>query len=466
MISLSRQALIQATDGTALRGALGPAFNGLFTDTRSPVPGGLFFALSGPNFDAHDFLSTAVKEGAGGLVVSNPAAVPSGLSTEVLVLKVRDVGLALLEVAKAARKAMSATVIAVTGSVGKTTMKNMLGAALSPFGKVGLTPGNYNNAVGLPLTLAGMDGDEAYVVLELGMNAPGEIADLTRVADPDIGLITGAEAAHLAFFPSIDAIADAKAELFQAMRPGTQSVANGDDARIMARAGQRTDMRLLTYGEQVDLTCHVTDVSSDTSGLRVSLACEDWQGTLTLAALGDHHAHHAAGALAVTRALGLDLDIACEGMSQGFRAAKHRLNLVKRADGLMILDDSYNANPASMRAALRTFEGLARKASQRVAVLGSMLELGHEAPAYHRACGRLAAEVGCDRVFAVGPHAGDIVAGAAAGGVPFVHAADDVTELMPLVARHALSGTWILLKGSRGGRLERVLEFLGGGGEG
>ena len=454
---LSRERIAEVTSGQALQGSGGEGFTNIFTDTRKPVIGGLFFALDGPNFNAHSFLGMAVQSGAKGLVISDAQALPAGIPADLFVVLVQDTRHALGQVAKAARMAHEAKFIAITGSVGKTTMKNMVAAALAPFGKVGRTPGNFNNDIGLPLTLCGLDGDEDFVVLELGMNAPGEIHTLTTLAVPDVGLVTGAHAAHLEFFPDVDAIADAKSELYATIDTGSYAIANGDDHRIQTRANELHPENLLSYGLSDGVTVRATSIRSTDQGIECVIKSPSFQGTVIVPALGEHHALHAAGALAVVEALGLDVEEAARAITSGFHGEKHRMSLLATHSGVTILDDCYNASPLSMQAALQTFGSLAQSAHKRVAVLGSMLELGDAAPHFHQEAGKLAARVGVDHLFALGPYASDLAKGAAREGLSRATEAGDVSDVMGQIVDTTEEDSWLLLKGSRGGRLERVL---------
>ena len=467
MTPMTSQRVAEVTGGQLLHGAADVAFRAVFTDTRAPVAGGLFVALTGDRFDAHGFLDQALAGGAGGLLVSKPRAVPSEVPPGLVVLVVRDTLEALTEIAREVRRRyVDARVVAVTGSAGKTTVKDMIAAALGAFGPVGCTPGNFNNHIGLPLTLCGLTGAEDFLVLELGMSAPGEIAALTAVASPDVGLVTNASAAHLEFFQNVDAIADAKAELYAGLDDAAVAVANADDPRMLARARALHGARLVTFGEAAGATVRVVGVREGRRGITVSLRVNgvaEPQVRLTLAALGRHNALNVAAALAVVVALGLDLQAAAAALSRGFRPAKHRLNIVAGTNGLTILDDSYNANPASTRAALATLAGVAGSATTG-AVIGTMRELGPSAAGLHRGVGVAAAEAGLSWVAATGAHAEDICAGARAAGVSETYAVADAAELTAAVKAFAGPGRWLLLKGSRGERLERLLLGLGEGG--
>ncbi|PIE17432.1 MAG: UDP-N-acetylmuramoyl-tripeptide--D-alanyl-D-alanine ligase [Proteobacteria bacterium] len=459
MKPLSPTALAVAAGGRLVHpGRAGLTVDAVFSDTRRPIPGGLFVALSGPTFDAHRFLAAAADAGAAAVLVSRPEAA-AGLPDHVAVIAVEETLAGLQRLAASVRATHPGRAIAITGSVGKTTIKDMAAAALGASGPVHRTPGNWNNHIGLPLTLCAATGDEAFLVLELGMSAPGEIDALTRLADPDVGLVAGAAAAHLASFPSVDAIADAKAELLEALTAAAVAVANADDARILARArAARPDA--LTYGRRADADVRLTDVRLDAAGLAATVDVAGAPVDVRVAALGAHNAHNAAAALAITHALGLDPAAAAAALGQGFRPAPHRLTVLPADRGLTVLDDSYNANPASTRAALETLAAVAPGASKG-AVLGSMLELGPRAPALHREVGAAAARAGLSWLGAAGPHAADLADGARAAGLTAVATADDALELADDARAFAADGRWLLLKGSRGGRLERLLAAVG-----
>lgn len=415
------------------------------TDSRSVPDGALFFALTGERFDGHDFVPAALERGALPVVsrhhrVADPATM----------LLVDDPQQALLALASALRTLHPGRVIAITGSVGKTTVKDMVAAMLQGFGEVARTIGNYNNRIGLPLTLGATTGGERFLVLELGMSAPGEICELVHVARPDVALVTCAAAAHLAFFDGVDGIADAKAELYEHAAPATRTIANADDPRMLARA--RRFGAPLTFGRAADADVRVLDSRHEGHALRVTLSVEGQPLELTLAALGHHQATNAAAALAVAVAIGLPLEAAAASLCAHFVTPRRRLELVTHG-ALTVLDDCYNASPTSMKAALETFAELAAT-SPKGAVLGSMLELGPTADALHEDAASLAR--GLDAVFCVGPHAAALARGARAAGVPAIHEANDLMELAAPLGAFASDAAWLLLKGSRGMRLERA----------
>ena len=431
----------------------------LGTDSRGIEAGALFFALRGERFDGHDFVAQALSRGAIPVVSrTHPVADPT------IMLLVDDPQDGLIALASALRTLHPGKVVAITGSVGKTTVKDMTAAALSAFGTVARTLGNYNNRIGLPLTLGATTGHEDFLVLELGMSAPGEICELVHIARPDVALVTCAAAAHLEFFESVDGIADAKAELYEHATPHTRFVANADDPRMSTRAQRfalHPAQRPLTFGRQ-QAEVRVLGSRHESGRLAVELDVAGTHLSLSLAILGHHQADNAAAALAVVHALGLDVRMAADALSAIFTTPRRRLELVRHGP-LTVLDDCYNASPTSMRAALMTFGELSAGSTgstggPRVAVLGSMLELGPDADRLHAEVAALTA--GLDAVFCTGPHAHALADGARQAGVPVVHQAADLMDLSTPLAAYAGQPGWVLLKGSRGTRLERAHDIL------
>jgi len=464
MRTLTARQLAHITGGQ-VTGDPSRAFSAVFTDSRAAIPGGLFVALRGERFDGHDFVPDVLTAGAGGAIVARPLAADPAHPDAVLI-EVADTQRALELLGAALRNLHAGRFVAITGSVGKTTAKDMLAAALSAFGIVGKTPGNLNNHIGVPLTLAGLPGDEAFVVTELGMSAPGEIARLTHLARPDVALVTRAAAAHLAFFPDVDAIADAKAELYEYLAPAGLGVANADDPRVLSRARALLGDRLVTYGRAEapgHPARHVRVIGAGHAArqLVVELAVGTDSFDVKVSCPGLHHAENVAAALACCLALDLPLRPAAAALAAGFRPARHRMELVNFG-ALTVLDDCYNANPTSTRAALETFADLfaATPLARRLAVLGSMRELGPTADALHADIGRLAASA-AGTVLSTGPHAEALARGAAAAGATTL-SAPDLAALLPSLtdwARSHPDGA-VLLKGSRGERLERALDAL------
>ena len=441
-------------------GAPETGFAAVFTDSRHPIAGGLFVALEGPRFDGHAFVAQAVAGGAAGVVVSRD--VDAG---DAVVVRVKDTEVALADLARAVRNAHPGRFVGVTGSVGKTTMKDMIAAALSAFGPTAKTPGNLNNHLGVPLALAGTRGDEAFVVLEMGMSAPGEIARLAELVRPEVGVVTCAEAAHLAFFADVDGIADAKAELWEHLPADGRAVVNVDDARLLARARALRPHGLVGYGHDGAADVRLVAATQDADGVTARIATADGHSLVCkLSCLGLHNAHNAAGALAACVALGVtQLERAADALSEGWRPAKHRLELVRLTGGGVVVDDAYNASPVSTGAALDAFAAAVPAGARRGIVLGTMHELGFEAELLHRQIGAQAARLAPAFLAATGPHAADIAEGAPASGQRAVVVAADASELVGPIGEFMAAGdAWLLLKGSRAERLERLRSALEG----
>ena len=460
MNAITPRTLTHVLGATLLRSQDDQGLSSVFTDTRKPVAGGIFFALKGPNHDGHEHLDAAVNGGARCLVISRSDVPTDAFPMHVSVLEVDDTLAALTRLAVFVRSNHPGHFFAVTGSVGKTSVKDMLAAALGIFGKVGFTPGNFNNHIGLPLTLCGLDGDEDFVILELGMSAPGEIAALTRICRPDVAVVTCATAAHLEFFPDVDAIADAKAELYRESGPETIHVVNMDDARLVDRAQALSHECQVSFGADPAADYRIAEVLLENHTLQITIQQGDTTLPLQLKTLGRHHASNAAATLAAVGSCGLDLQRASESLAEHFKPAAHRLEVLHAASGLTILDDAYNANPASTIAALETLQEVAADADRRGAVLGSMLELGPTAPSLHARVGRIAAEKGVDWLATVGPFAEDIAQGARSGGISDVRSADTCEAIVDDVKRFAEPGRWLLIKGSRSNHLERLIPEL------
>lgn len=471
MMPLTAPMLAQAMSAELVQPGVTEAFTQVFTDTRRPIAGALFFALAGENFDAHDYIGQAVAGGAAGVVVAADRVDVTNAHDDLAVFAVPDTMAALTALGTEIRARHKGIFIAITGSVGKTTVKDMTTAALSGFGKVGSTIGNYNNAIGVPLSLAALDGDEDFVVLELGMSAPGEIAALTKVVRPHVGAVTCVEAAHLEFFDSVDAIADAKGELYENLPGGATAVAGTDDIRVITQAMLKAPGKVVSFAVNTDATIRVTAIEQKPAGMTYDLTLRDSAASgLPLHGLGVHNARNAAAALAIVHALewpdsedGVPVVVhAALALGKLWRPAKHRLRPIMGANQVVVLDDCYNANPASTQAALEALRAVAWDAPARCAVLGSMLELGPTSPALHAQAGAQAVTIaGCMHVYATGPYAQDVVRGARQAGARKAIAANDALELVDAVQAFAAPKRWILLKGSRGQRLERLLPALG-----
>jgi UDP-N-acetylmuramoyl-tripeptide--D-alanyl-D-alanine ligase len=449
---------VRAMQGTVLRSGARPSFTGAAADSRAVQAEQLFFALSGERVDGFDFAAQAIASGAAGLVVAGKRGLPAGCAGAT-VIAVDDPRRALGDLARAARGEFRGRVVAVTGSNGKTTTKELCAAALRPLGDVLRTPGNFNTDVGLPLTILSASGKEAAWVLEMAMRAPGEIAYLTGIARPEIGIITNVAAAHLETLGSIEGVARAKGELFAGLGPQATAVLPVDDPLLAAQAAPVPPERRLTFGGRGAGDVRVLDfVPAGAAGAVVRYAVRGTPVVVRLPLGGAHNARNGAAALAAAFAAGVAPTDAARGL-ENVVLPPHRSAPIA-ASGRTILDDCYNANPASMDAALASLAAAAGN-GRRFAILGDMLELGAGAEAAHRALGR-AAGATLSGLAAVGALAPVLVEEARASGLPVERA---VVSPSPEAAAVALGpwtgpGDWILIKASRGLRLERAVEAL------
>jgi UDP-N-acetylmuramoyl-tripeptide--D-alanyl-D-alanine ligase len=434
--------------------------NGVSIDTRSLAAGDLFVALRGPNHDGHDFVRAALARGAAAAVVDReipdlPMAAP--------LLRVSDTLAALGALGAAGRNRSRARIVAVTGSVGKTGTKEALRLALAPSGSTYASAGGLNNHWGAPLSLARLPPEAAYGVFELGMNHAGEIASLTRLVRPHIALITTVEPAHLGFFPSVEAIADAKAEIFLGLVSGGIAILNRDNPHYarLESAASCAGAEVIGFGAHREATVRLVDCVLDASGSTVEAALPDLVLRFRLPVPGRHWVMNALAVLAAVQAAGADVRRGAEGLG-GFEALPgrgRRCEIAWRAGTLILIDESYNASPAAMRAALAVLAVTEPAAgARRVAVLGDMLELGDAAECLHRELAEPLAAAKVDRVFLVGEAMAALhraLPEGKRGG--WWQSADDA---IPALLRFLEPGDVVTIKGSRGVRVSRIVERL------
>ncbi len=452
--------VLAATGGTVASGPLQPLeFTSISTDTRRLQPGALFVALAGPTHDGHLFAADALARGARAAVVrQRPPAVPAPLA-----VVVADPLRALGDLAAWTRRHLAPTVIGITGSNGKTTTKEMVAAicerAPLPPARAGVlrTIATENNLIGLPLTLLRLDHGDAIAVLEMGMSEPGEIARLTEIADPDVGVVTNVGPVHLEGCGDIAGVAAAKGELFRGMRPGATAAVNLDDERVVEIAAGFAGRRV-EFGERGEVRARaITDLGLD--GIAFDLAVASRQTKVRLRVPGRHNVKNALAAAAVTHAIGIDIELIRDGL-ESVAAPPKRMQVVRLANGATLLNDSYNANPANVAAAI---DVLARQAGRAIAVLGEMRELGPASARLHGDIGRLAAERGVAVLVAVGAHGAATAAGARRGGMAaaVIHVCDDPAAAAATVTTLWRAGDVILIKGSRGPATEELVRLRG-----
>ena len=439
------------------------SFSGVSTDTRCIAPGDLFVALEGERFDGHSFIQQAAEAGAAGAIVRRGVRVsaPEGFS----VFEVEDTLAALGGLARLHRSRFTFPVGAVTGSNGKTTTKEMIRSILAVRGPFLATEGNLNNEIGVPKTLFGLRPGLKAAIVEMGMNHPGEIARLVSYADPTCAAITCVGAAHLEGLKNVRAVAEAKGEIFRGLRQDGLMVVNLDDARVAAQA-RKCDRRMLTFGQAPEADVRLASVSTLERGavaVVIHFDGRDWPVELNF--IGTHNARNACCAFAMGIALGASPEECVQGLSQA-KGWEHRLSVSPLPFGGAVIDDCYNANPASMAAGLQTLVSLAssRKSSPVAAVLGDMLELGAAETESHRALGRQAAAQGVELLVTVGPRSvetwREFIAAAPNRRAIAIPSPDDLSEAETCL-RATLGGSSLLLvKGSRGMKLERLVEAL------
>lgn len=452
--ALSADDLASLTGGRLLARSERPIRGGA-VDSRLVTAGQLFVALPGERTDGHLHLDEAVARGAAALIVTRNVEGPAR-SGDVTIVRVADALAALGAVAAGWRRRFRPLVVGVTGSIAKTSTKEAIAAVLAGELRTLKSEGNQNNEVGLPLTLLRLGPEHEAAVLEMGMYVSGEIADLAALARPSIGVVTAVQPVHLSRIGTIEAIERAKGELLEALPPDGTAVLNADDP-IVTRMDARSVARAVRYGFAEAADVRATDVeSAGASGMRFRLVTRAGERGVAVPVLGRLSVHNATAAAAVGLATGLGLDAIVAGLEGGW-GAPHRVELV-RLRGLTVIDDSYNASPGSVTAALELLAGLP---GRRVAILGTMLELGDAHDEGHRAVGGAAAGV-AELLVVVGPEAGGIVEGALEAGLDpgRIHTATDADEALDVLRPRLRDRDVILVKASRGIALDRVVDAL------
>ena len=433
----------------SMRGTLHGAdrdFAGVSTDTRSIGEGELFFALQGPNFDGRDYLNVAQDNGAAGAVVARTT------SDDIAQIQVDDAKLALGRFGAAWRNEHDVTVVGVTGSNGKTTLKELIAACLAPLAPTLATHGNLNNDIGVPLMLARINDTHRYAVIEMGANAGGEIGYLTSLANPDVVVITNAGAAHLEGFGSIEGVARAKGEILQNEKRPRVAVLNADDDYFAYWSSLVDDVDSISFGFRETADVRASDVQSDASNTRFTLHVGGDSVAVVLPLVGIHNVRNACAAAAVALALDTGIDAIRAGL-ESVSPVGGRLQPLRGLQGATLFDDSYNANPLSVIAAA---EFLAALAGESWLVLGDMKELGDDAAELHREVGEAARASGVDRLFAYG----DLAACAAEGFGKNARWFATLELLVDELCTGMSSGINVLVKGSRSMRMERVIDAL------
>lgn len=423
------------------------AFTSVSTDTRAIKNGALFIALQGPNFDGHDFVATAQEKGAVALMVSRNVDSPL---PQVIV---KDTRLALGEFAAAWRAGFNIPVVGVTGSNGKTTVKEMIANILSQKASVLVTQGNLNNDIGMPMTLLNLTSEHRYAVIEMGANHPGEIDYLTHISCPDVAVITNAAAAHLEGFGSIEGVAHAKAEIYDGLRPEGVGIVNIDDAYAELWVNLLDQRKIISFGLKAS-----ADVSAvwqgDATHSDVEISLPGARFECVLKVPGKHNVMNALAATAVTTALGISTEQIKAGL-ESFVPVKGRLQTSIGYNNAVIINDTYNANPNSVMAAI---DVLGSCGGEKVLVLGDMGELGKDAQALHDRAVEYAVQKNIKKIFTLGPLSANAIKAFPDNGKSF----DDYEQLCVALKKQAGPDVTMLIKGSRFMHMETVVQAMTG----
>jgi UDP-N-acetylmuramoyl-tripeptide--D-alanyl-D-alanine ligase len=454
------QEIVRATQGALVTGDLGVSVSGVSIDSRTLAVGEAFFAIRGHRLDGHAFLADAAARGAACFVVQ---VLSDGIPPTVPLVLVEDTTRALGKLAAAHRARFTLPVVAVTGSNGKTTTKEMIASVLGTRWRTLKPEGSFNNQWGLPLTLLGLGPEHEALVVELGANQPGEIASLAALARPTVAVVTTVATAHTEFFGSLEGVRAEKATLVRAVDKGGHVALNADDPRVLRMAAE-TAAEVITYGQSAAARVRAVApgdsgeiVDDDGSGLTFTLDVGGHRAAVRLAFVGRHNVTNALAAAAASVALGFDLAEIVAGLERA-RPAKGRC-VWREAGDVWILDDTYNANPVSVLAAYAT-AAARRRAGRLMVVLGDMLELGAVSEAAHRKAGGAAADLGTDVFIGMGRYAALAAEEARAAGVAETLTTTTFEDTVAHLLKRVTAGDVVLVKGSRGMRMERVTDAL------
>ena len=390
--------VLNATGGTLTGGRTETLFRGVSTDSRQILQGGLFIPLIGEKFDGHDFIATAVKDGASGFLVERGSEEKiRERFTDATIIRVDDTLKALGDIAHFWRKKFRVIVVAITGSSGKTTTKEMLAGIAGLKKKIIKAQGNYNNLIGLPMTVLKINAQHELAILEMGTNTRGEIRRLTEIAEPDIGLITNIGPAHLEGFKSVETVREEKLDLFRNMPKAGVAIINLDDERLLVTEKDWRGKRV-TFGLRKDADVSAEGIETKgMKGLGFTIRMASFKERITISTVGNHNIYNALAAAASSWALGIDFSTICQGLT-AFQPISGRMEIHRLKNGAFIVNDTYNANPASFGEALKTLRDLKGNKKSTV-IMGDMLELGDQAEVMHEGIGSLMADTGVDTIY-------------------------------------------------------------------
>ncbi len=436
-------------------------FTGVSTDSRQVLRGSLFVPIIGGKFDGHDFIAAAVNDGASGFLVQKGSEHKiRGKSSDTTIIRVDDTLKAIGDIAHFWRKKFKVTVVAITGSSGKTTTKEMLAAISGLKKKIIKAEGNYNNLIGLPITILKINAEHELAILEMGTNIRGEIGRLTEIAEPDVGLITNIGPAHLEGFKSVETVREEKLDLFRKMPDAGVAIINIDDEKLLVTDKEWGGKRA-TFGfkKNADVSAEGVEMKG-LGGVSFTIRIDSFRQGITLPVAGSHNVYNALAAAACSWALGIDFHTICQGLT-AFQPISGRMEIHRLKNGAFIINDTYNANPASFGEALKTLRDL-KGERKSIVIMGDMLELGDQAEMLHEGIGSLMADTGVDTIYLRGRLSAATAAGALKRNIPggrivFFETPD---EIMDRLVSHIKKGDWILVKGSRQTRMEQVVEKI------
>ncbi len=455
------QDIAACTGGVLSGGSADLHFSGVSIDSRTLCAGDLFFAIRGPNQNGHKFIPNALAAGARGIVAEPGYLQPEGFPPDCALIKVADTHQALKDSATAVRRRWPGTVVGITGSMGKTTAKEFAAQMMQSACGVYRTPGNYNNLYGLPLAIFGLTSNESVGIFEMGMSAPGEIAQMCRIAEPAVGIITNVAPVHLEFFNSLEEIAAAKGELAEALPAEGTLIYNRDIALVRDIADGYGGSKI-SFGFSVDADIRADQIEIlGPEKTRFRLSCGGASAIVFIPLPGAHFVMNALPAVALGRLYGLTNEQIAENLRH-IRQASMRGRIIHFKEGFSIIDDSYNSNPEALK---KMIEVLSRVPSfeRRILVAGEMLELGPDSTSLHRECGVFALKAGIDSVVGVRGAAQEIVRAAREEGMKDGNARffEDADEASAFLQKEIRKGDLVLIKGSRGVRMERIVKNLG-----
>jgi UDP-N-acetylmuramoyl-tripeptide--D-alanyl-D-alanine ligase len=452
------------TKGELNSGDRDQTFDATLIDSREVRPGGLFVAIVGPKHDAHGFVAEVLQRGAAGVIVSTDPTVEGspGDSTpsKFFIIRVDDTTRALADLARGHRQSFHGPLIGVTGSNGKTTTKDLCKDILDGVGETLATRGNLNNNFGVPLTLLRRSDSSDYVIIEMGMNHRGEIATLVEIAEPNIGILTNVGSAHIEFLGSREAIAEEKGDLLASLPADGTAVVGRDDPLAFAQA-KRSPARVLSFGRDPGADLCASDIRANKDGsFSFQLESPFGKNEIRVAGLAETIVENALAAAGGAFAAGASMEAVVAGLAN-HRGVPGRMQPHPLPNDVLLIDDSYNANPQSMQIALDTLARL-ESSGRRLAVLGDMGELGDQGISAHHDAGRLAASLDLDGLYLIGSMAEHVAAGAAEAGFAKerIHLEEDHDSLARTLGDSIGKGDLILVKGSRAARMERIIEAI------